>query len=48
MALTFAGVSTTPVIASVGLAQNLAALRALASEGITQGHNKIIKENKNK
>ncbi len=34
------------IIASVGLAQNLAALRALASEGITKGHNKIIAENK--
>ena len=36
------------VIASVGLAQNLAALRALASEGITKGHNKIIAQNKNR
>ena len=35
------------IIASVGLAQNLTALRALASEGITKGHNKIIIENKN-
>ena len=34
------------IIASVGLAQNLAALRALASEGITKGHNKIVAENK--
>jgi hydroxymethylglutaryl-CoA reductase len=29
------------VIASVGLAQNLAALRALASEGIQSGHMKL-------
>ena len=36
----------TQIIASVGLAQNLAALRALASEGITKGHNEIIAENK--
>ena len=29
------------VIAAVGLAQNLAALRALASEGIQRGHMKL-------
>jgi hydroxymethylglutaryl-CoA reductase len=29
------------VIAAVGLAQNLAALRALASEGIQSGHMKL-------
>jgi hydroxymethylglutaryl-CoA reductase len=29
------------VIASVGLAQNLAALRALATEGIQRGHMRL-------
>ncbi len=33
------------IIASVGLAQNLAALRALASEGITKGHKEVFAEN---
>ena len=33
------------VIASVGLAQNLAALRALASEGILKGHREVLAEN---
>jgi hydroxymethylglutaryl-CoA reductase len=33
------------VIASVGLAQNLAALRALASEGIQKGHMKLHARN---
>jgi len=33
------------IIASVGLAQNLAALRALASEGITRGHREVWAEN---
>lgn len=42
VALKILGVKTAPefagVLASVGLAQNLGALRALASEGIQQGH----------
>lgn len=42
IALKILGVKTAPefagVLASVGLAQNLGALRALASEGIQQGH----------
>jgi hydroxymethylglutaryl-CoA reductase len=33
------------VIASVGLAQNFAALRALASEGILKGHLKLHAKN---
>jgi len=33
------------VMASVGLAQNLAALRALASEGISKGHMKLHARN---
>ncbi len=33
------------IIAAVGLAQNLAALRALASEGISKGHKKVWAEN---
>ncbi|MHA2089638.1 MAG: hydroxymethylglutaryl-CoA reductase, degradative, partial [Candidatus Kariarchaeaceae archaeon] len=33
------------VVASVGLAQNLAALRALSSEGIQQGHMKLHAKN---
>jgi len=33
------------IIASVGLAQNLAALRALASEGILKGHREVLAEN---
>ena len=33
------------IIASVGLVQNLAALRALASEGILKGHKEIIAKN---
>jgi hydroxymethylglutaryl-CoA reductase len=33
------------VVASVGLAQNLAALRALASEGIQKGHMKLHARN---
>jgi hydroxymethylglutaryl-CoA reductase len=41
-ALKLMGVKTAPelaeIIASVGLAQNLAALRALATEGIQSGH----------
>jgi hydroxymethylglutaryl-CoA reductase len=42
IALKILGVKTAPefagVLASVGLAQNLGALRALAAEGIQQGH----------
>jgi hydroxymethylglutaryl-CoA reductase len=42
IALKILGVKTAPefagVLASVGLAQNLGALRALASEGIQRGH----------
>ena len=33
------------IVASVGLAQNLSALRALASEGIQRGHMSLHKSN---
>lgn len=49
LALKILGVSTArelgEVIAAVGLAQNLAALRALASEGIQRGHMKLHARN---
>jgi hydroxymethylglutaryl-CoA reductase len=36
-----AGPELAAVMAAVGLAQNLAALRALATEGIQKGHMKL-------